>query len=174
MEQCAICGGSLAVVKDQPYKYTQSGLDVILIGIPQYTCNSCGERFTPIPNPENLHRIIALDICKNKKALLLPDEIKFLRKELHLKAKDLARVMGADPSVVSRWENGKKPIGEANDRLLRAICLAGIDDTCQSDNHIAKTVSTFSNLPRKRKIVDKPHSIFLNPIDWMMPTACAC
>ena len=109
MEQCAICGGSLTVVKNQPYEYTQSGLNVILIGIPQYTCNACGERFTPIPNPENLHRIIALDICKNRKALLLPEEIKFLRKELHLKAVELTRAMGVDASSVSRWENGKKP-----------------------------------------------------------------
>jgi len=174
MEQCAICGGSLTVVKDQPYNYTQSGLNVILIGLPQYTCDSCKEKFTPIPNPENLHRIIALDICKNKKALLMPDEIKFLRKELHLKAKELARVMGADPSVISRWENGKKTIGEASDRLLRAICLAGIDDTCQSENHVAKTVNIFSNLPRKRKVFEGPHSISLNPVDWMIPTACSC
>jgi putative zinc finger/helix-turn-helix YgiT family protein len=174
MEQCAICGGSLTVVKDQPYKYIQSGLNVILIGIPQYTCDSCGERFSPIPNSESLHRIIALDICKNRKALLLPEEIKFLRKELHLRAMELARVMGVDASVVSRWENGKKAIGEANDRLLRAICLAGIDDTCQRDNHMAKTVSTFSNLPRKRKAIKEPHSISLNPLDWMMPTVCSC
>lgn len=104
----------------------------------------------------------------------MPDEIKFLRKELHLKAKELARVMGADPSVISRWENGKKTIGEASDRLLRAICLAGIDDTCQSENHVAKTVNIFSNLPRKRKVFEGPHSISLNPVDWMIPTACSC
>ncbi len=174
MQKCPICGGALTVVKDQPYNYRQSGLEVILIGLPQYTCESCAEKFTPIPNPDNLHRIIALDICKNKKALLTPSEIKFLRKELHLKAKELAGVMGADPAVISRWENGKKTIGEASDRLLRAICLAGMDDTCQSENHVAKTVDIFFNLPRKRKVLAVPHAISLNPMEWMMPTACRC
>jgi putative zinc finger/helix-turn-helix YgiT family protein len=174
MEQCAICGGALTVVKDKPYAYTQSGLNVILLGIPQYSCESCGEKFTPIPSPENLHKVIALDICKNKKALLLPEEIKFLRKELHLKAKELARVMGINPSVISRWENGKAPIGEGSDRLLRAICLAGLDDSCQSDNHVAKTVNTFLSLPRDRKHVREPHAISLNPSEWMGQTACHC
>jgi putative transcriptional regulator len=70
---------------------------------------------------KKLHRAIGNDICRRKKSLLVAEEIKFLRKELRLKAKELAAILGVTDSTMSRWENGKKQIGEGQDRLLRSI-----------------------------------------------------
>jgi putative zinc finger/helix-turn-helix YgiT family protein len=169
MDKCYICGESLEVIKDKPYQYTESGLDVVLLGITQYHCTSCGEESAAIPSPEKLNKTIGRDICKNKKALLLPDEIKFLRKELNLKAKDLARSLGVEDSTVSRWENGKKQIGEGSDRLLRALYLGCVEEQCEEHDRCTNILDVFKNFPPKRKDIKEHHKILLNPQDWLMP-----
>ncbi|MBW1637149.1 MAG: YgiT-type zinc finger protein, partial [Deltaproteobacteria bacterium] len=60
MENCIVCGDTLKVIKDQPYEYTESGLNVLLLGITQYHCEACGENFASIPNPEKLHKTIGV------------------------------------------------------------------------------------------------------------------
>ena len=124
MDKCHVCGNPLETIKDQPYEYSECGLNVTLLDITQYRCQQCGEEFAAIPSPQKLHKVIGIEICRNKKALLKPAEIVFLRKELRLKAKELARILGVSDSVVSRWENSKAEIGEGNDRLLRSIFLS--------------------------------------------------
>jgi DNA-directed RNA polymerase subunit RPC12/RpoP len=86
MEKCYVCGNALEVIKDKPYEYTECGLPVLLLGITQYRCGSCGEEYAAIPAPEKLHKLIGLEICRSRKALLLPEEIKFLRKEVRFEA----------------------------------------------------------------------------------------
>jgi putative zinc finger/helix-turn-helix YgiT family protein len=175
MDKCAICGGGLKVIKDKPYNFIESGLTVILLGIPHYVCESCDEEFVSIPNPEQLHKMIAMDICKNKKALLLPEEIRFLRKELYLKAKDLARSLGVDSATLSRWETGKRPIGEGYDRLLRAFYLSCAEDVCQGEDRCHNLIEVFTNLPVKRKVITTPHILSLNPQEWLKSSvACSC
>ncbi len=174
MEKCPICAGELVVIRDQPYKYTQCGLEVVLLGITQYRCNVCNETIASIPNTEQLHTTIALGICKDNKALLLPEEIKFLRKELGLKAVELARAMGVKPEAVSRWENGKTSISESNDRMLRMIYRSSIRVACDDENTKAKIISFLSSLPTQRKQIRKKHVIELNPQEWMQRQVAAC
>lgn len=169
MEKCHICGDPLVTIKDQPYEYTECGLNVTLLGITQYTCHGCGEEFAAIPSPQKLHRIIGIEICRNKKALLQPKEIVFLRKELRLKAKELAKVLGVSDSVVSRWENGKADIGEGNDRLLRSIFLSyALANTPGIDCSLSM-LDVLKNLPQKRKDIEQPAAIRLNPQEWLLP-----
>jgi putative zinc finger/helix-turn-helix YgiT family protein len=173
MDKCYVCGHTLETVKDKPYEYTECGLDVILLGITQYVCNSCGEEYAALPHPEKLHKAIGLYVCKKKKALLLPEEIKFLRKELNLKAKDLASSLGVDDSTVSRWENGKKQIGEGSDRLLRALYLGCVADPCEEKDRCSNILDVFKSFPSQRKEVKEHQQILLNPQDWLIPS-CAC
>ena len=112
MEVCYSCGNKIKTIKDQPYKFTECGLNVVLYGITQYECPQCKETYAAIPNVSKLHRIIGTHICRERKALLMPEEIKFLRKDLHLKAKELALIMGVTASTVSRWENEKKALAK--------------------------------------------------------------
>jgi putative zinc finger/helix-turn-helix YgiT family protein len=167
MENCQVCGDPLKVIKDQPYSYSECGLDVVLLGITQYHCQKCGEDFAAIPSPQKLHRIIGIHICKENKALLQPKEIQFLRKELRLKAKEFARILGVSDSVVSRWENGKASIGEGNDRLLRSIFMASVNEISGIHDSSINILNLFMELPHKRKEIKTPHSINLNPQEWM-------
>ncbi len=123
MNICSFCGGDIKVIKDKPYHYDECGLDVTLCGVTQYECTECEETYVSLPNIQQLHRIIGAHICEKGKALLQPEEIRFLRKDLHMRAKQMARVLGTTPQALSRWENGRKPIGETHDRLFRAVYM---------------------------------------------------
>ena len=169
MEKCYVCGNALEVIKDKPYEYTECGLPVLLLGITQYRCGSCGEEYAAVPAPEKLHKLIGLEICRSRKALLLPEEIRFLRKELGLKAKDLAASLGVEDATVSRWENGKQQIGQGSDRLLRAVYLNWAD-VDQDRRGILEMLKSF---PKQRKTIKEPSQISFNPQDWLMP-GCPC
>jgi putative zinc finger/helix-turn-helix YgiT family protein len=166
MELCHACGEKLTVVKDKPYHYDECGLDVMLLGITQYTCDSCGESYASIPNIQRLNRVIGNLVCEKRKALLRPEEIKFLRKDLQLKAKELAQTLGVTPQTVSRWENGKKEIGEAHDRLLRSIYMMCASER-KTDQSCIGFIDIFKGLPHDRKKIIQPKEISLNPQEWL-------
>ena len=173
MEKCCLCGNNIEIIKDKPYKYNECGLDVTLFGITQYHCPNCNESYASIPNMQKLHRVIGTHICKKRKALLKPEEIKFLRKDIHLKAKDLAQTLGVTASTVSRWENGKKEIGEAHDRLLRSIYMMYVSE--QSNYFICDgVINLFKELPAKRKKIKQPVTILLNPQEWLSCIGESC
>jgi len=173
MKVCYSCGSNIKGVKDQPYKFTECGLNVVLYGITQYECPDCKETYAAIPNVSKLHRIIGTYICRDRKALLTPEEVKFLRKDLHLKAKDLALVMGVTASTVSRWENGKKDIGEVHDRLMRSIYM--MYATEQSQHIMCEgVIDLFKGLPSKRKQIKQEKEISLNPQEWMNKNFASC
>ena len=166
MKLCYSCGSKIKAIKDKPYQFTESGLNVVLYGITQYQCPQCKESYAAIPNVSRLNRIIGTHICRERKALLTSEEIKFIRKDLHLKAKDLALIMGVTPSTVSRWENGKKDIGEVHDRLLRSIYM--MYATEESHHMICEgAIELFKGLPAKRKHIKQKKEISLNPQEWM-------
>jgi putative zinc finger/helix-turn-helix YgiT family protein len=102
------------------YHYIESGLDnVYLEGIYTYTCG-CGESFPTIPNIVELQKVIGRAII-NKQGSLNGNEVRFLRKNMGLMAKDLTGYLGVDKSTVSRWENGKKPLSKSNDKFIRLL-----------------------------------------------------
>jgi len=173
MEKCYSCGKDIKTIKDKPYKFNECGLDVVLHGITQYKCSTCNESYASIPNIPKLHRIIGTHICTKRKALLQPEEIIFLRKDLHLKAKELALTLGVTASTISRWENGKKEIGEAHDRLLRSIYMMYASEKA---HHIIceGTLKLFKELPAKRKKIKQSTEISLNPQEWLNESFANC
>jgi len=168
MEGCPICGSEVEIIKDQPYNYDECGLDVVLCGITQYACTDCGETFASIPDMQNLNRVIGSHVCQKRKAILKPAEIKFLRKDLHLQANQLAKTLGVGPSTVSRWENGKQEMDETYDRLLRSIYMMYASEEAHLPVHPG-VVDMFQDLPRKRdrKKIEQPNQIILNPPEWL-------
>jgi transcriptional regulator with XRE-family HTH domain len=156
MEKCYLCGNDMQIIKDKPYKYNECGLDVTLFGITQYHCPDCNESYASIPNMQKLHRVIGAHICKKRN-----------------KAKDLAQALGVTASTVSRWENGKKEIGEAHDRLLRSIYMMY---TSEQSNHIIcdGVINLFKELPAKRKKIKQPGTISLNPQEWLSCMGESC
>ena len=85
------------------HHYLESGLPNVWIeGVEIFECN-CGENFAYIPCASELHRLIA-EILLQKEEQLSGREVRFLRKHMGLKAKDLAQKIGVMNVTVSRWE----------------------------------------------------------------------
>lgn len=124
MKRCQACSGNTEKrTLTRPYHYTESGLkNVLLDGIMMYYCPACEMEFPEIPNVEGLHAKIA-ELLVSKSNTLTGREFRFLRKEMRMKAKDLATVLGVTPTTVSRWETGEERVGVANDRLIRSLYL---------------------------------------------------
>jgi putative zinc finger/helix-turn-helix YgiT family protein len=163
---CFQCGGELQTIKDRPYHYTESGLDnVVIFGINQYECKACDEIFVSIPKLEQLHLLLGRELCC-KKGLLSGQEIRFLRKEIHMKGKELANALGVTPPTISRWENDREEIGETQDRLLRSLYMLFASEQTAEVLH-KDAVRLFSELPRKRKRAKKPTRLEFTPADWM-------
>ena len=102
---------------------TACGLPHIsLAGVEVRRCPECGEHEVVIPRIEQLHQAIANAVIA-KKARLSAAEVRFLRKHLGWSGADFARHMGVTPETVSRWENGREPIGPVADRLLRLMVV---------------------------------------------------
>lgn len=119
--KCPECMGNDVVIEKGDHHFTESGLDnVYLSGIDIWTCKTCGEKTVPIPRATDLMRCIGEAIIL-KPGLLSGNEIRFLRKNLMIKIVELAKYIGVDRSVLSRWENGREPHSEQADRLIRVI-----------------------------------------------------
>jgi putative zinc finger/helix-turn-helix YgiT family protein len=105
------------------YQYTASGLPYVTLQQAEVSrCPNCGETEVAIPYIEALHRAIATALVR-KPARLAPEEIRYLRKYLGWSGVDFAAHMGTAPETVSRWEQGKTPIGTIADRLLRLLVV---------------------------------------------------
>lgn len=116
--KCTACGAKMTARREN-FKYDACGLSrVTLMDVEVRRCRSCGEHEVVIPRIEELHRVIALALI-GKASKLVPDEIRFLRKHLGWSGADFAAHFGVTAETVSRWEQGKAPMGAVADRLLR-------------------------------------------------------
>ena len=164
MEKCLKCEGKMEIIRDEIYHYTESGLDnVYLHGIVQYRCESCGEMAAEIPKIKALHRVIARDIICKREALS-GDEVRFLRKEIAMKSKDMAETLAILPETYSRWENGKQSVGPSYDRQLRLIYIlnASEEDGKVIHKNIRKMLSKMAVLPQSSTKID------IAPQEWML------
>jgi putative zinc finger/helix-turn-helix YgiT family protein len=129
--KCELCSGIMVTRKatsDQPYRYEMSGLDnVLLIGIEMRECNKCHAQVPLIPKIAALHKAIAEDLLL-KKELLSGKEIRFLRKNAGIAAKEFAALISINPSHLSRVENGKtENLSPGIDKLARAVAAVASD-----------------------------------------------
>lgn len=121
--KCIICGQKMTEKTEKKYHYTLSGLSkVFLDGVIIRKC-SCGEEEIDIPNIEELHSVLA-NIIAMKEAKLVPEEIRFLRSHMGFSGSDFAKKIGTTHNTVSRWENGKRPMPETEEKMLRLMVLA--------------------------------------------------
>jgi len=128
---CYDCKVEMKKIKTN-YRYTESGLkNVVLKGISAYKCPKCKQINPIISRIKEIHRMIGEDLI-NKNSLLMGNEVAFLRKEMEIRAKDLAQILGVTKVTVSRWENEKEQISPACDRLIRLLYGNRIfEQTCQ-------------------------------------------
>jgi len=164
MDRCWKCGQEMALIKDKPYHYTESGLNnVYLLGVIQYKCGNCGESGVEIPRINALHRLISRDmVCKKEK--LSGDEVRFLRKQIRIKGKEMAELLAMKPETYSRWENGKQEVAPYHDRQLRLIYILNASEEEGRIIHhdIRKLLSRMAVAPPNQKTIE------ITPAEWIM------
>lgn len=120
--KCSNCG-SEAKVSVGTYPFNESGLSgVTLIGIELIECEACQNVDPIIPDVNDLMRALAWHLT-TQRYRLSGEDVRFLRKYLKMTGVEFARLLGADKSTLSKWENGEDPIGTANERLIRSVVL---------------------------------------------------
>jgi putative zinc finger/helix-turn-helix YgiT family protein len=121
--RCLECGGTTRARRRSTYRYAESGLsNVMLGGVTVHVCAKCGAKYAELPAVQVLHAAIAKHILAQPEALR-GEEVRFLRKEMRIKAKDFAEMLGVTKVAVSRWENSKGALPPITDRLIRCVFL---------------------------------------------------
>jgi len=169
MEKCDKCNYTLEVIKDKPYHYSESGLDYIwLIGVLQYQCGKCGDISVEIPRIDELHLLIGKNIV-GKKELLRGQEVRFLRKEISIKSKEMASALSMEPETYSRWENGKQEVAACHDKALRMIYVMNASERTGKvlsidSQYILNDIAT-KKAPKRNKKVQFSPAEWLNRLD---------
>lgn len=121
--RCLECGANTKAHRRHDYQYTESGLsNVVLRGITVHICEKCRATYPELPAVQSLHAAIAKDFLFRREALR-GEEVRFLRKEMGIKAKDFAEMLGVTKVAVSRWEHSQRPLASVTDRLIRCVVL---------------------------------------------------
>lgn len=135
---CPDCGAGLRVSRE-PHRYTLHPKWAITIADAEVRrCPKCGYFEVVIPRPDALHRTIAAEVIR-KRARLSGPELVFLRSQLGLSARALARTIGVVHESISRWENDVLSVSPPVDRLMRtmvALTLAGQKFPVETLSHI--------------------------------------
>ena len=121
--RCRKCDGEARLVDADSFELPQEKLGIkgiVIVGgvVKHHICDNCGDVGLTIPDLPGL--IAAAAVARVRMPWKLnAKEVRFLRKALGLSAKELADKLEVTPETVSRWENGKAPIGPSNEKLLR-------------------------------------------------------
>jgi putative zinc finger/helix-turn-helix YgiT family protein len=121
--KCETCKIEMIVRNDQRYHYVESGLDnVYLDGISLLVCDSCGEESPIIPRILDVHSAIGRSVALQQ-APLRGEDVRFLRKQLGMRARSWAGLLKVSVETLSRWENGEQKIGPQSDSLFRLMYI---------------------------------------------------
>lgn len=126
--KCYLCKNETQIKVVEKYQYKESGLNnVYLKNIEVRSCENCDLTSPLIPKIIRLHNTIARAIvCK--KTLLLGEEIRFLRKNLRLKAQDWASCLRKDAATVSRAEKDGNVLNKDLDLLIRLAYIRAFEE----------------------------------------------
>lgn len=108
-------------MKQEPYHYTESGLDYIYLknGF-RFVSGNRGDAII-IENIDGLHDAIGR-LLVNERKNLTGEEIRFLRHELEMSQSTLSVLLGVEEQTLARWERGDtdepNPIGV---RMIKKI-----------------------------------------------------
>jgi len=156
LEKCPTCGSERLVLQKGHHHFLESGLDnVHLTNVEIGICSDCGEMIVSIPHSTELMKLISESILL-KPTNLNGAEMRFLRKNLHLKINEFAQLLGVDRVTVSRWENEHEKPSRSADRLIRLTYAVeskpadSVMDTLRSNlrrEEIDSPVDYFVSLP---------------------------
>lgn len=108
------------------YRYTESGLDNVIIHGAELVVDDDGEEVVSIPNINGLHKAIAESILLRQSSMS-GKELRFIRTEMGLTQAELAEIVHREPLSVSRWERGETPIDHNAQALIRLMAIERLD-----------------------------------------------
>lgn len=100
------------------YRYTECGLDNVIIAGVSFVSDDAGDAVVKIPNVNGLHRAIATGIV-TRKTMMNGREMRFLRSEMGMTQAELAAMIHREPLTISRWERGETEIDANAETLIR-------------------------------------------------------
>jgi len=129
------------------YKYTECGLDNVLVHGVTFMQDDAGEEVVCIPNINGLHRAIAHGIVTRRSAMA-GKELRFLRTEMGMTQAELAELIHREPLAISRWERGEVPIDTNAETLIRLHAAETLDLAIDAT---VKEISGWT-IPRAREV----------------------
>lgn len=118
---------------NQPYHYTECGLDNVYLYNISLVKDSGGEEVIYIPRINQLHKTIAFAIT-NKKGLISSKEIRFLRTLMGLKQSEFSSLLGKEAQACGRWERQESNIDKTIDTLIRIITAKFLNTEIDVEN----------------------------------------
>jgi putative transcriptional regulator len=104
------------------YHYTECGLSNVFLENGVTVDEIDGEEYTSIDDLNGLHRAIAQTVVDSNKPLT-NEAFRFLRIELNVSQKMLARRFGIDEQTIARYEKGTTKIPRTTDAALRSLYM---------------------------------------------------
>lgn len=97
-------------------------------------------------------------------AKVLPDRIRYFRKELGYSQEHLAKLCGVDTSCISRWETGKWSPSSENALLLAEALKVSIQDLCDNGEIEIEDIATKQAIAEFKELNPKERSLVLTVI----------
>ena len=145
MTNCTSCGGAGVETKVIP-EYEASGLGapftvILHDAVKVTTCTKCQEVIgTFIPDMEGLFHAVAFARALEPRKLGAA-ELKFMRKAMGWKAKEVSKTLGIGPSHLSRCEAGDKTLALTAEKFFRVCAILRTpDQTALAELDISKLV----------------------------------
>ncbi len=103
---CPVCEGALKQnFKNKNFKYKNEHL--VIENYPSFKCQKCGEEFLDEKTIKEFEPMIR-DFQRKVNGLLTSEEIKAIRKKLHITQEKLAQLLGVSRLTINRYENGQQ------------------------------------------------------------------
>ncbi len=118
--KCPVCGTGNLVRDSRDLSYTYGGRSTVIRQSGDF-CNACGEGTFSSDESEQYLAAINIFRARVDSELLMPGELRRIRKKLGLTQKEAGEIFGGGIRAFSQYERGETRQGKALDKLLRLL-----------------------------------------------------
>lgn len=150
----------------QPYHYTSCGLDNIYLLNGFHIEETDYGTVMSFEDIEGLHALIGHRLVHHDSELN-GHEFRFLRKELELSQKEIARLLGCEEQQIGRWERGENGIPGAVDRLVKLL----YQESYSENPHVRDLLENIASLVQREEqleLTDHTWHLQRTSEDWVM------
>lgn len=146
---CGNCGADARIMKGD-YEFKESGLrNLTLLGIDLIKCGKCGNVDPVLSGVDDLMDLIAVAVLQ-KQYRLHGEELRFLRKHIGMSQEEFAKLVHANKTTLSKWENNEDPIPIRTDIYARMMVISRDK---RLEKRAADHIRAFANVADKQKRV---------------------